>query len=803
MNSNSDTGAVGATAKAIAAPPDEIRSLPAWLCWKFELIPGEVKARKVPYYANGGKRRGVQGRVEDREQLVTFDAAKAAAACRGFDGVGFCPMPEFGITALDFDNCVRDGRVDPLVERMVAGTYAELSPSGTGVRAFVRGQLSNNKDAHGEPFGLEVFSSKGYVTFSGNVLPVTELCESEDVVADASPEILAYCAQRFGRVLSSGEAPASPTAPLGLSPEQMQAALDVLDPNMPRADWLRVGMALHHETQGSDEGLQLWDHWSSAGTTYPGPDDMAYRWGGFGRYTGAQTTAHALVRMANANGAHIETAALEGDVFDVLPDLTAEQEAEQLAVRQQNAARAAEAAIRRAKVLPDEVVNLENASERPQGASNARRHPNPLPAFPQPFPGPMLAAVKETLAASPKPQPALATLAVLVGMAAACSGAYRCSGGMRLNTYGIGVAPTGAGKDQPRKVSVAIAEAAGARVIGKPASGQGLEDALMPRASMLVEVDEVGHMLGALNAKGAPSYLVDLAGNLLKLYSASAGTYHTRVRAMGKGTLPARSIVNPCLSLIGFATPESLGRAVSTTNVADGLLGRMLFAFGDDDVKPRRPKVQFHLPEEVRETGEAIKQAIGHMELTGADGIDIQLTQAAQRELDRLLVELDGLARKGASAFEKSLRVRSYEKLERIAGTLAVWENPAAPVVDVRHVDWAARAVIAADAALVHFAEHHMHEGEVQANAALVLKTIQRIVTGELQPDRGREGDAVRKGYAPRSLVLRRSKLGQPELDRAVLHLQAADEILVAEETVDSARGGARPMRMYRLADGE
>ena len=90
----------------------------------------------MPYYASGGRRAGEQGRQEDRAQLVTFDAARAAAARRGFDGVGFAPMPEFGIVALDFDHCVTHGEIHEGVQALLTDTYAEYSPSGTGVRAY-------------------------------------------------------------------------------------------------------------------------------------------------------------------------------------------------------------------------------------------------------------------------------------------------------------------------------------------------------------------------------------------------------------------------------------------------------------------------------------------------------------------------------------------------------------------------------------------------------------------------------------------------------------------------------------------
>jgi RecA/RadA recombinase len=228
-------------------------------------------------------------------------------------------MPEWGVTALDFDNCVTAGRVHPDVERLVAGTYAELSPSGRGVRAFVIGQLGNRKDAHGKPFGFETFSSKGFTTVTGSLLPVCELTDSAGTVAEASPDLLAYCAQRFQREAVETPEATSDTPPLGLTQDQLQEALDVLDPSMPHEGWLRVGMALHHETSG--QGFALWDQWSSTGSTYPGTEALQTRWDSFGRGGQSPTTAQALVRMANANGARIDIAALEAaDDFDVIPD---------------------------------------------------------------------------------------------------------------------------------------------------------------------------------------------------------------------------------------------------------------------------------------------------------------------------------------------------------------------------------------------------------------------------------------------------------------------------------------------------
>lgn len=300
--------------------PDVLRALPGWLVWRYEHHEGEPKPRKTPYYTSGGKRWGVHGRPEDRQQLTTFDAARSVAARRNMDGVGFCPMPEWGITALDFDACVVAGGVDATVERVVAGTYAEFSPSGNGVRAFVRGSLvGNRKSNRGQAIGFETFHSNGFVTFTGNVLPITELTDAVNTVAPAGPELLALCQDRFGRTEPSEPVQgASDVPPLGLSLEQLRDALDVLPRDFHYDDWLAVGMGLHHETGGSEEGFALWDQWSSTSSKYTGPEYGRTKWDSFGRGGHRPTTVHKLVRLAIDNGAHIDLSATVAADFSVL-----------------------------------------------------------------------------------------------------------------------------------------------------------------------------------------------------------------------------------------------------------------------------------------------------------------------------------------------------------------------------------------------------------------------------------------------------------------------------------------------------
>ena len=280
--------------------PDEMRNLPAWLVWRFEYHEGEERPRKIPYYTGGPKRHGKQGSPQDLQQLTTFDAARTAAARRGFDGVGFVPMPEFNICALDFDHCVTNGQVHPDLEAIVTGTYAEYSPSGTGVRAFVKGQYGNSK-ARGEPYGFEVFSSKGFVTVTGNRLDIVDILGNENTIAELDAPVRALCAKRFAREVA--ETGVSAGAPLGLTQAQIDKCLSAIDADIGHDEWLSVGMALHHETQG--EGFDLWNDWSELGSKYPGREVLLHRWSSFGKTHDRTVTARSLVHLANEHGAGV------------------------------------------------------------------------------------------------------------------------------------------------------------------------------------------------------------------------------------------------------------------------------------------------------------------------------------------------------------------------------------------------------------------------------------------------------------------------------------------------------------------
>ena len=267
----------------------------------------------MPYYADGGKRYGANGSPTDRAKLVKFAAARDAAIKRGMSGVGLALMPEFGITATDFDNCVdANGNVPYEIEEIAARTYTEYSPSGAGVRAFSVGNFGNHKSptTPGQ-YGFETFTSSGFVTFTGHVLPICAILGEDDTVAD-DPTVNAIiqnlCDTRFGPSRApeiSDDFTVGHEPRLGLSQSAIERILGHVSADISRDEWIRVGMALHHECEGDDTGFDLWDTWSSDGATYPGTDGLRVQWDSFDRRVGRghkQTTMASVIHMAKKAG---------------------------------------------------------------------------------------------------------------------------------------------------------------------------------------------------------------------------------------------------------------------------------------------------------------------------------------------------------------------------------------------------------------------------------------------------------------------------------------------------------------------
>ena len=95
--------------------------------------------------------------------------------------------------------------------------------------------------------------------------------------------------------------------PVGIDLSEARRLVAYVD-NEDYDTWLKVGMSLHHEFDGSVAALDLWDEWSSTATNYASREDLEKRWDSFGRSGRNPTTARWLLKVGRQNKREAEKA---------------------------------------------------------------------------------------------------------------------------------------------------------------------------------------------------------------------------------------------------------------------------------------------------------------------------------------------------------------------------------------------------------------------------------------------------------------------------------------------------------------
>lgn len=167
---------------------------PQWVAWRIE--QRDDRPTKVPYNARTGDRAS----STEPSTWARFEEAVAFNTTRHFDGVGYVLSPDDPYVGIDLDGCrdPRSGRVEPWAKAIVKrlDSYTEISPSGTGLRIFVRGTLpphGRRKGSKEKPPAIEVYSQARFLTITGQVYFL-----SSQTIEDRSEELLAWHREVFG-----------------------------------------------------------------------------------------------------------------------------------------------------------------------------------------------------------------------------------------------------------------------------------------------------------------------------------------------------------------------------------------------------------------------------------------------------------------------------------------------------------------------------------------------------------------------------------------------------------------------------
>ena len=116
--------------------PTALKERPQFVLYRNEMR--DDKPTKVPYQVNGRKARS-----NHKNTWATFDTVEAAFERGGFDGYGFMFSADDDLMGIDLDGCrnPETGEIDEWAKEIIKrlDSYAEVSPSQTGVKLFMLG----------------------------------------------------------------------------------------------------------------------------------------------------------------------------------------------------------------------------------------------------------------------------------------------------------------------------------------------------------------------------------------------------------------------------------------------------------------------------------------------------------------------------------------------------------------------------------------------------------------------------------------------------------------------------------------
>jgi putative DNA primase/helicase len=177
MDNGTPHGRLTAAADARPAPhsldslPALLRQLDQWVCWRYLTRKG--KPTKVPFDAKSGR----EASTTNPQTWSSFaEVVHALGEDTTFAGGGFVFAEGDDLCGVDLDNAIdaSTGDLKPWAQRIVSdlNSYTEISPSGTGVKMFLRatkpGKRCRTSIEDGE---IEIYDQGRYFTTTGQRRP--------------------------------------------------------------------------------------------------------------------------------------------------------------------------------------------------------------------------------------------------------------------------------------------------------------------------------------------------------------------------------------------------------------------------------------------------------------------------------------------------------------------------------------------------------------------------------------------------------------------------------------------------------
>lgn len=358
------------------------------------------------------------------------------------------------------------------------------------------------------------------------------------------------------------------------------------------------------------------------------------------------------------------------------------------------------------------------------------------------------------------PQPGL-TLASLLALGSAVAGRRLTYRRMTSSLYVVSLASSGEGKNRPQSCLSRVIDDVWSALRGAnsfssgPAFTDGVRTATNAGVATCLVLDEYGMQLGNMMGPRASSHRQDIKASLTEIATKGTDKWSpalSLVKGGGKLELWA-----PCVALLGSTTPESLHSVLTSTDVADGFVGRHVWMTAQSRLPDWQPTEtrgdDSEIPTEIRSAVSAIRERHNRWHLalavtsdTGLDSIRSYEPQAmgeddsARQCLTTCKLKADEDRRNGTRVdVPHAVLARLPEFASRIAMVLAVLAQPEAEAPTVTG-EIARVAVLIADESARVFSESLASNqrpawDDPEAQAKYVMSAIHRSNGGLARSD--------------------------------------------------------------------
>jgi len=121
--------------------PLELKRIARWVLWDYMEVGEEGAKRwsKVPIQTTGKT-----ASTNNPATWIDFMTAEQAYKAGKGSGIGFVFTQDDDLCGIDLDDCIEDGKLSDFAQNILDNVqgYAEVSPSGTGIKIFTRADLT-------------------------------------------------------------------------------------------------------------------------------------------------------------------------------------------------------------------------------------------------------------------------------------------------------------------------------------------------------------------------------------------------------------------------------------------------------------------------------------------------------------------------------------------------------------------------------------------------------------------------------------------------------------------------------------